>query len=128
MNAIRLCAALLTLSLLACDGATSTGSAFPPPQPPPPPPVVPSRLGGIRVDLANDTLFMGDSLRATASAWDTTGTPVSTSFTWSVDNTAFATIDTLGWVKGVRAGRVEVLASAEHRTGGTTLKIVAPSH
>jgi hypothetical protein len=128
VNAIRRYPALLALAFLACDGPTSTGSAFPPPQPPPPPPVVPSRLGGIRVDLANDTLFVGDSLRATASAWDTTGAPVSAVFTWSVDNTAFATIDTLRWVKGVRAGRAEVLASAEHRTGGATLKIVVPSH
>jgi hypothetical protein len=90
--------------------------------------VVPSRLGGIRLDLPRDTLLIGDSLQATASAWDTTGAPVVTRFTWSVDNTAFATIDSLGWVTGVRPGTVQVQASAEHRTGATPLRVVAPSH
>lgn len=89
---------------------------------------MPSRLGGIRVDLPRDTLLIGDSLLAIASAWDTTGAPAEVSFTWSVDNTAFATIDSLGWVKGVRPGPVQVQASAEHRTGATPLRIVGPSH
>lgn len=89
---------------------------------------MPSRLGGIRVDLPRDTLLIGDSVQAAASAWDTTGAPVVTRFAWSVDNTAFATIDTLGWVAGVRPGSVQVQASAEHRTGAITLRIVAPSH
>jgi hypothetical protein len=124
----RRLAALLALALAACEGTTGTGSAFPPPPPPEPPPVVPSRLGGIRVDLPRDSLLVGDSLQGTASAWDTTGAPVMTSFTWSVDDTAFAMIDTLGWVTGVRPGRVQVQASAEHRTGAAMLKVVAPTH
>ena len=57
------------------------------------------------------TLVTGKPAQATAVAVDTSGNPVTTTFTWATDNAAVATIDQSGLITVVDVGSVNVTAT-----------------
>ncbi len=74
-----------------------------------------------------DTLILGDSLRLAAEALDANGHPVDdAAFTWSSSDAAIATVDTLGVVRGVGEGTVEITAVTDNLRGGARLTVFNP--
>ncbi|HET7464135.1 MAG TPA: PKD domain-containing protein [Longimicrobium sp.] len=70
----------------------------------------------------------GTTFKVTASAVDSAGKPASTSFTWSSDNTAIATVDPVtGVATGVSLGTAHLTATATNGVSGTApLFVVNP--
>ena len=73
----------------------------------------------VRVSPPADTIAVGDTLRLVAAAYDENGHVLEgASFTWSSSNTAVATVDPSGLVRGVGGGKATITAAA-----GTVSKI-----
>lgn len=70
----------------------------------------------------------GTTFKVTATAVDSAGKPAATSFTWSSDNTAIATVDPVtGVATGVSLGTAHLTATANNGVSGTApLFVVNP--
>ncbi|MEZ4461205.1 MAG: Ig-like domain-containing protein [bacterium] len=78
----------------------------------------------VNVNPANSTAKVGALVSFTASAVDEDGMPVTgRAVTWSVDDTALATIDANGQLKTLAAGAVTVTATIDGVMGSTQLTI-----
>ena len=66
----------------------------------------------VRLSPRADTLILGDTLRLSAAALDGNGHAVAgAAFTWSSSDSAIATVDTSGVVRGVGEGTAEITAA-----------------
>ncbi|MBI5193684.1 MAG: Ig-like domain-containing protein [Nitrospirae bacterium] len=77
------------------------------------------KIQEIRITPANPSVVVGKAMLLTASAYDTSGNPVSVSnesISWSSANTAIAVIDKNGLVTGVSEGSTQ-LSAAESASG-----------
>ncbi|MCY4399689.1 MAG: Ig-like domain-containing protein [Gemmatimonadetes bacterium] len=74
-----------------------------------------------------DTLILGDSLRLAAEALDANGHPVAgAAFTWSSSDTAIATVDTTGVVRGVGEGTAGIAAATGSVQGVARITVFNP--
>ena len=69
------------------------------------------------------SLFVGDSTRLVATLRDGSGTIVSATFTWTVDNVSVAQVDSTGLVRGVSPGSVAVQVTARGQTASASLQV-----
>ena len=88
---------------------------------------VAQQVSEVAVSPAADTLFVGDTLRLVAEAFDANGHAVAgAEFTWASSDASVATVDGSGLVTGTGAGEVEITATSSGVTGRTALAVVAP--
>ena len=95
-----------------------------------------SALGSVGVEVAQlptvvevraeaEVLVTGDSLLLTAEARDAGGTPIDgAAFEWSSSDEEVATVDSLGWVRGVDEGDVRITATLMGVSGSVGLTLV----
>jgi len=82
----------------------------------------------VAVSPATGTVVAGDTLRLVADAADANGHSVAgTEFAWASADTTVAMVDASGLVTGVRAGEVEIAATAAGATGRAALVVAAPT-
>jgi uncharacterized protein YjdB len=99
--------------------ATSEGSAGSAPVT-----VVAAAVASVSVALASPTIGIGRSTQATATTKDANGTVVTgRSIAWSSDNTAVATVNTVGVVTGVATGSANIIATSEGKSGSTGVTV-----
>jgi hypothetical protein len=82
-----------------------------------------------RISVAPDTqqVFVGDTVRFTATAYDALGRVVpDVSIGWAVRDSAFAAIDGHGLVTGLAPGSTAVIAVGPHATGTAALFVKSP--
>ena len=69
----------------------------------------------------------GDSVQLRANVVDENGNPVeSATVTWQTSDSSRATVDTLGWVRGLANGRVLITAASNARTTVGVVEVVPP--
>lgn len=106
----------LLLVLLACGGDAGTG---------------PTGGGGsgpasiVTVTPASASIPEGGSVQLTATAEDAQGQTVSTTFTWTSQNTTVASVTGSGLVTGIDAGETTVTAEADGVTGTAAITVEA---
>ena len=111
---VAMAAALLALSV-SCGGDDGMT--------PPPPRVVTS----IDVSPSASSLLIGDTLTLTATVRDQSGAAMSgVVVAWSTANAGVATVSAAGKVTAIATGSVTISASAEGKTGTSTLTIAIP--
>lgn len=72
-------------------------------------------------------LFVDDSLRFSATLVDRSGAPVSAPLSWSINNSAVATIDSAGMVRGIASGSATVSVTARGQTASAAVVVVVDS-
>ena len=72
-------------------------------------------------------LFLQDSARFTATLFDKSGTAVPAPFSWSIDNAAVATVDSIGMVRAVGSGTATLRVAAHGETASAALAVVVDS-
>ena len=81
-------------------------------------------IGSVVLTPQSDTVAVGDSIRYTAVARDSTGTVMlNRRFAWSTVNPAIATVDSTGTVKGVANGVTQVIASVGGRADTSDVRV-----
>ena len=74
-----------------------------------------------------DLLVIGDSMQVTAEAFDAGGSRIADApFTWTSSDTTVATVDSLGWVRAVKEGAVEVTATLKGVSASVALTTANP--
>ena len=83
--------------------------------------------GSVTVSPPADTITPGDTLRLVAEAYDESGHVVAgASFAWSSSNTAVATVDPSGLVRGVVVGTTTITAAAGDASGTSEITVTNP--
>lgn len=90
--------------------------------------VTPAPVGSVNVTPTAVTVAAGQSTTLTASPVDAAGNPLSgRTITWTSSNTAIATVNATGRVSGLQPGTAIISATAEGRTGSSTVTVAAAS-
>jgi len=85
-------------------------------------------LETILVSLDAATVQVGQTATATATGTDQNGDPIALgSVTWSTSSLSLATISPAGVATGVAAGAVQIIATADGKTGQASLTVSAPA-
>lgn len=115
-NLLRRAAVFGSIALaLACKDEVPVA----PPQPRAITPVV-----KVVVASSRQSLSPGDSVRASAQAFDAQGLVLPTaSITWASSAPTVATVDARGMVRGVAAGTAQIRATSEGQTGGLDFSV-----
>ncbi|HKW46195.1 MAG TPA: Ig-like domain-containing protein [Gemmatimonadaceae bacterium] len=80
----------------------------------------------VTVSLASSSIAVGGTTAATAVAVDSVGHQLSgRTITWSSSNTAIATVDSAGTVRGVGAGLTTIVALCEGKSGSASITVTA---
>ncbi|MBV9110528.1 MAG: DNA/RNA non-specific endonuclease, partial [Gemmatimonadetes bacterium] len=81
--------------------------------------VAPGPPATVTVSPAFVMIHPADSLQYTAQAKDASGNIATTTFTWSTDNAAVATVTSTGMVHAVADGEVNIIATADNNVQGS---------
>lgn len=112
----RLIALLVLAAMPACGGGSESSG-------PPPTPVVTT----VEISPNPVTVFMGDTIKLTASAKDQHGSPISVQrVTWASDAPTVASVDSLGSVVAITSGSARISATVEGKTGSVALTSTGP--
>ena len=88
--------------------------------------VGPAPLASIDIDAPLEPIFVGASVRLTATARTTTrDLRTDVGFGWTSDNSSVAIVDQAGLVTGMTPGNARIDASSENVKGGVSLRVVA---
>ena len=80
----------------------------------------------VSVSPSSGSLAIGDTLRLSANATDTTGAVVPVPAAWTTSNAAIATVSAAGLVTALGSGTATVTATAEGKSGLATLQVTGP--
>jgi len=81
-------------------------------------------VDSVNVTASRDTLTVGHLDTLTATAFDSTGAPITgRPITWKSSNTAVATVNATGIVTTLKAGTVVIFATVSGVTGSVTLQV-----
>ena len=84
-------------------------------------------VDSVTVSPLADTIALGDTLRLVAEAYDESGRVVErASWTWSSSNTAVATVDPSGLVRGTGEGRTTITATAGNASATSQITVTNP--
>jgi Bacterial Ig-like domain (group 2) len=110
------CAIFLSLALFAVSGCGNGSNKTGTPAP---------AVQSIAVAPGSATILMGkqQQFSATATYSDGSTKPAPAGLTWSSSNTAIATVDSSGLVKGVAPGNVTISAAVGSANGSTSTKV-----
>lgn len=109
--------ALLMTALAACDEDPTTPVSRPPEQP----------VAAVEVSTASTELRIGAGTQLTATPRAADGTPLAgRPVTWSSSDTTRATVSSSGFVTARAEGPATITARSGGRTGGLTIRVVAP--
>ena len=72
-------------------------------------------------------LFLADSARFTATLLDKSGATVPAPLSWTIDNAAVATVDSMGLVRAVGSGTATLRVSARGQTASAALAVLVDS-
>jgi len=110
----RLIALLILAAIPGCGGGDGGVSG---------PPVVTT----VEISPNPVTVFMGDTIKLTASAKDQNGSPIAAQgVTWASDASTVAAVDSLGTVVAKASGTARISATIEGKTGSVTLTSTGP--
>ena len=110
--------------LLLGTGWCVLGCSSQSPSTPTPSPVVAT----VTVNPPSPSLQVGDSIRLTATAQDSTGSVVSgVEISWSSSDPAITTVSPAGVVRAVSGGSAAVIATAEGVSGEANVSVLAPA-
>jgi hypothetical protein len=108
---------LLALSATACSGGGDGGINQP----------VTPVVTTVEISPSPVTVFMGDTIKLTATAKDQNGSVTAgKTVSWSSDATSVATIDTAGTVVAKTSGTARISATVEGKTGSVALTSTGP--
>jgi uncharacterized protein YjdB len=78
----------------------------------------------IIITPANPRVDEGKTIQLTATAYDSNNNVIpGITFTWTSSNTNRATVSSTGLVTGVNDGNVSITASAQGKSGSTTVRV-----
>ena len=84
-------------------------------------------VDSVTVSPPADTIALSDTLRLVAEAYDESGHVVEgAAFTWSSSNTAVATVEPSGLVRGVREGTAMITATSGDAAGTSGITVANP--
>ena len=109
---------LMAAGIVACGGGGGNG---------PEPPVTPTiTLTGVSV-TGNNTVAAGQTVQFQANATfsNNTNQSVTSSATWTSDNTGIATVNGTGLATGVAAGTTQIRAAHQNMSGSAPLQVTA---
>jgi hypothetical protein len=82
------------------------------------------RPSAVFLNAPTSQVIAGDSLQVTAAAYDSNGTQVSTSYSWSSSNTSVLAVDGNGVVHALTLGWADISATASGIRGTIRLQVV----
>lgn len=83
-------------------------------------------IARIAVAPAEDSVFVGDSVQFTATAYDALGRVLTgRTFTWTTLDGQVASVSATGYARGLAAGTTTVIAGAEGQSDSATVVVVA---
>jgi hypothetical protein len=111
----RLITLVVLASIPACGGGGDGGVNGPP------------ALTTVEISPNPVTVFMGDTIKLTATAKDQHGNTIAAQrVTWASDATTVASVDSLGTVVAVASGTARISATIEGKTGTVSLTSTGP--
>jgi uncharacterized protein YjdB len=85
-----------------------------------------SCVQSVTVSPAAATISVGQTVQLYGAARDTAGNVIGgETISWESDNTAVATVDQTGLVKGVAVGQTAVRATSEGQSGSAAITVIA---
>ncbi|HST06894.1 MAG TPA: Ig-like domain-containing protein, partial [Gemmatimonadaceae bacterium] len=82
-------------------------------------------MASIQVNLASNSLKVGQTTQATATLKDARGRAIDRAVQWSSSNTAVATVSDSGLVRGIAAGSAGIIAKHRTVSGSASLSVTA---
>jgi hypothetical protein len=98
------------------------------PTPTPPPTTNPTpTIASVQISPSSNSVILGDSIRLTPTAYNSSGQPVAATFVWSVSaGSNIVSVNQIGIVKGLNVGGATVMVTASGVSGAAAVTVVAP--
>ena len=84
-----------------------------------------SRVSTVTVSFSTPSIAVGDTTRAAVVLRDYQGQVITRLVTWSSSNSAVASVDTTGLVKGIAPGTAVITAARGYKSGSASINVVA---